>query len=98
MCDDGRLINWSSVVCSSDVQGGGVSMGMMQYFKTWAMRLNVIDRAFGVVIGTAFGKIVSSLVGDVIMPLLGFVTGGIKFTKMAITLKAAEGETPAVLL
>src|SRR3546814_14135674 len=73
-------------------------MSMMQEFKTFAMRGNVIDLAVGVVIGTAFGKIVSSLVGDVIMPLLGFVTGGINFTKMAITLKAAEGETPAVLL
>src|SRR3546814_19863294 len=73
-------------------------MSMMQEFKTFAMRGNVIDLAVGVVIGTAFGKIVSSLVGDVIMPLLGFVPGGINFTQMAITLKAAEGETPAVLL
>lgn len=73
-------------------------MGMMQEFKTFAMRGNVIDLAVGVVIGGAFGKIVSSLVADVIMPVLGLITGGVNFASMAITLKAAEGDTPAVLL
>lgn len=73
-------------------------MSMMDEFKTFAMRGNVIDLAVGVVIGTAFGKIVSSLVADLIMPVLGLITGGINFTRMAITLKAAEGDTPAVLL
>lgn len=73
-------------------------MGMMQEFKTFAMRGNVIDLAVGVVIGGAFGKIVSSLVADVIMPVLGLITGGVNFAGMAITLKAAEGDTPAVLL
>src|SRR3546814_10765101 len=71
---------------------------MIKWFKSFAIVGNVIDLAVGDLIDTAFGKIVTSLYGDVIMSLLGFVTGGINFTKMAITLKAAEGETPAVLL
>ncbi|NGY04936.1 large-conductance mechanosensitive channel protein MscL [Solimonas terrae] len=70
---------------------------MMKEFKEFAMRGNVIDLAVGVVIGGAFGKIVSSLVGDLIMPVLGLLTGGINFTNMAITLKPAVGDAPAVL-
>jgi len=71
---------------------------MVQEFKQFAMRGNVVDLAVGVIIGAAFGKIVSSLVADVVMPLLGLIVGGVDFSDMAITLKAAEGETPAVLL
>lgn len=73
-------------------------MSMVQEFKQFAMRGNVVDLAVGVVIGAAFGKIVSSLVGDVVMPILGLAIGGIDFSDMAITLKAAQGDTPAVLL
>lgn len=73
-------------------------MGMMQEFKEFAMRGNVVDLAVGVIIGGAFGKIVSSLVADVIMPPLGLAIGGVDFSDLAITLKAAQGETPAVLL
>ena len=73
-------------------------MSMVQEFKQFAMRGNVVDLAVGVIIGAAFGKIVSSLVADVVMPVLGLIVGGIDFSDMAITLKAAEGETPAVLL
>lgn len=73
-------------------------MSMMQEFKTFAMRGNVVDLAVGVVIGAAFGKIVSSLVADVVMPVLGVIVGGVDFSDMAITLKAAQGDTPAVLL
>lgn len=73
-------------------------MSMVQEFKQFAMRGNVVDLAVGVIIGAAFGKIVSSLVADVVMPVLGMIVGGIDFSDMAITLKAAEGETPAVLL
>jgi large conductance mechanosensitive channel len=62
------------------------------------MRGNVIDLAVGVVIGGAFGKIVSSLVADVIMPVIGVLIGGVDFSKLAITLVAAEGDKPAVLL
>jgi large conductance mechanosensitive channel len=71
---------------------------MIQEFKTFAMRGNVIDLAVGVVIGGAFGKIVSSFVNDVIMPPLGLLLGGVDFSSLALTLRAAEGETPAVLL
>jgi large conductance mechanosensitive channel len=54
--------------------------------------------AVGIIIGAAFGKIVSSFVGDVVMPPLGVLIGGVDFTDLAITLKAAEGDLPAVVL
>jgi len=73
-------------------------MGMMQEFKSFAMRGNVIDMAVGIIIGGAFGKIVSSFVNDVIMPPLGMVIGGVDFSDLAVTLKEAAGDTPAVLL
>jgi large conductance mechanosensitive channel len=53
---------------------------MLQEFKTFAMRGNVVDLAVGVIIGAAFGAIISSLVADIIMPLIGAVTGGLDFT------------------
>lgn len=52
----------------------------------------------GIIIGAAFGKIVSSFVGDVVMPPLGLLIGGVDFSDLAIVLKAAEGEAPAVTL
>lgn len=64
-------------------------MGMMQEFKDFAMRGNVIDLAVGVVIGGAFGKIVSSLVDQIIMPPIGLLIGGVDFSQWAITLKQA---------
>lgn len=73
-------------------------MSLMQEFKTFAVRGNVIDLAVGVIIGTAFGAIVSSLVGDVLMPLLGLFIGGVDFSEFAIELKPAQGEQPAVVL
>ncbi len=73
-------------------------MSLLQEFKAFAVKGNMIDMAVGIIIGAAFGKIVSSLVGDVIMPPLGMIIGGVDFSDLAITLKAAEGETPAVLL
>lgn len=73
-------------------------MGMMQEFKEFAMKGNVVDLAVGVVIGGAFGGIVGSLVGDVIMPVVGIMTGGIDFSHMGAVLKAAEGDKPAVVL
>jgi large conductance mechanosensitive channel len=57
----------------------------------------VVDLAVGVVIGGAFGKIVTSFVNDVLMPPLGLLLGGVDFSDLAVTLKAAEGEIPAVL-
>ena len=62
------------------------------------MRGNVVDMAVGIVIGAAFGKIVSSFVNDVLMPPIGLLLGGVDFSDLMITLKAAAGETPAVIL
>ncbi len=73
-------------------------MSLLQEFKAFAVKGNMIDMAVGIIIGAAFGKIVSSLVGDVIMPPLGMIIGGVVFTDLAITLTAAEGEAQAVLL
>ena len=52
-------------------------MGMIQEFKDFAMRGNVVDLAVGVVIGAAFGKIVTALVDGIIMPAIGAMTGGV---------------------
>jgi len=73
-------------------------MKMMQEFKAFAMRGNVIDMAIGIVIGGAFGKVISAFVGNVLMPPIGLLLGGVDFKDLAITLKAAQGEAPAVLL
>ena len=53
---------------------------MLQEFRAFAMRGNVIDLAIGVIIGAAFGRIVDSLVNDIIMPIIGSVTGGLDFS------------------
>jgi large conductance mechanosensitive channel len=73
-------------------------MSVLQEFKTFAMRGNVVDLAVGVVIGAAFGKIVSSFVEDVVMPVLGVIIGGVDFKHLGFVLKAAEGEVAAVTL
>jgi large conductance mechanosensitive channel len=73
-------------------------MGLVKEFKTFAMRGNVMDMAVGIVIGVAFGKIVTSLVNDVIMPPIGLLMGGVDFSHLAVTLKAAAGTEPAVAL
>lgn len=73
-------------------------MSIISEFKAFAVKGNVVDMAVGIIIGAAFGKIVSSFVGDVIMPPLGLLIGGVDFSDLAITLKAAQGDTPAVLL
>jgi large conductance mechanosensitive channel len=62
------------------------------------MRGSVADMAVGIVIGAAFGKIVTSLVNDVIMPPIGVLLGGVDFSSLGVTLKAAAGTTPAVVL
>lgn len=64
-------------------------MGIIQDFKAFALKGNVVDLAVGVVTGGAFGKIVSSLVSDVIMPPLALITGGINFTDMKLVLREA---------
>ncbi|HRQ65130.1 MAG TPA: large-conductance mechanosensitive channel protein MscL [Xanthomonadaceae bacterium] len=73
-------------------------MGMIQEFKTFALRGNVVDLAVGVVIGAAFGKIVGSLVDHVIMPPIGLLIGGVDFSDIGITLRAATEEAPAVVM
>jgi large conductance mechanosensitive channel len=73
-------------------------MSVLSEFKAFAVKGNVVDMAVGIIIGAAFGKIVSSFVGDVIMPPLGLLIGGVDFSDLAITLRAAQGDTPAVLL
>ncbi|MBW7936830.1 MAG: large-conductance mechanosensitive channel protein MscL [Flavobacteriales bacterium] len=60
---------------------------MLNEFKEFAMRGNVIDLAVGVIIGGAFGKIVTSLVNDIIMPPFGAIIGGVKFTDLSVVIK-----------
>ena len=59
---------------------------MLEEFKKFAMRGNVIDLAVGVIIGAAFGAIVNSLVSDVVMPMIGAVTGGLDFSNYFLPL------------
>ncbi|USK86856.1 large conductance mechanosensitive channel protein MscL [Peribacillus asahii] len=59
---------------------------MLNDFKKFALKGNVVDLAVGVIIGAAFGKIVSSLVEDVIMPLIGLLLGGVSFANLQFTL------------
>ena len=73
-------------------------MGMMQEFKQFAMRGNVIDMAVGIIVGGAFGKIVSSFVADVVTPPIGILLGGVDFRGLAVTLKDATATASAVRL
>ncbi|MEI8169975.1 MAG: large conductance mechanosensitive channel protein MscL [Rhodoferax sp.] len=66
-------------------------MGMMQEFKEFAVKGNVMDLAVGVIIGGAFGKIVDSVVGDLVMPMVGAVIGKLDFSNMFVVL----GQAPA---
>jgi large conductance mechanosensitive channel len=66
-------------------------MGMIQEFKDFAVKGNVIDLAVGVIIGGAFGKIVDSIVGDLIMPIVGSVVGKLDFSSLFVVL----GNVPA---
>ena len=68
---------------------------MMQEFKEFAMKGNVMDLAVGVIIGGAFGKIVDSLVGDIIMPVVGMIFGGLDFSNAFIPL---AGQTATTLV
>jgi large conductance mechanosensitive channel len=68
---------------------------MLNEFKKFAVRGNVIDLAVGIIIGTAFTAIVSSLVNDLLMPPLGMVIGGIDFSDFFITLKGGGHDTLA---
>jgi large conductance mechanosensitive channel len=75
-------------------------MSVVKEFKEFAMKGNVVDLAVGVVIGAAFGRIVTSLVTDIMLPPLGLLTGGVDFSDIKITLKAADAvkKVPAVTM
>ncbi len=73
-------------------------MSWLQEFKSFAVRGNVVDMAVGIIIGAAFGKIVSSLVADVVTPPLGLLIGGVDFSDLVITLKAAADGAPAITM
>lgn len=70
---------------------------MLNEFKKFLLRGNVVDLAVAVVIGAAFGAVVTALVENLINPVIGLV-GGQDFSDLAITLKKASGEDPAVVL
>ena len=72
-------------------------MGMMQEFKEFAIKGNVIDLAVGVIIVAAFGKIVESVVGDLIMPIVGAVIGKIDFSSMFVVMGSVPTGTAMTL-
>ncbi len=63
---------------------------LIEEFKTFIARGNVIDLAVGVIIGSAFGKIVTSLVDDILMPIIGAIIGGVNFTSLSIKFRDAR--------
>lgn len=71
---------------------------MLQEFKKFIMRGNILDLAVAVIIGAAFGKIVTSFVNDMLMPPIGLLLGGMDFSDLVLTLKAAAGDAPAVTM
>ncbi|KGN82688.1 large-conductance mechanosensitive channel [Porphyromonadaceae bacterium COT-184 OH4590] len=71
-------------------------MKILQEFKDFAVKGNVIDMAVGIIIGGAFGKIVSSLVNDIIMPPIGMLLGGINFDGLKYVLKSATVDAAGV--
>ena len=73
-------------------------MGMLQEFRDFAARGNVVDMAVGVIMGGAFGKITTALVNGVVMPPLGMVLGGVDFSDKAIVLRAATEADPGVAI
>jgi large conductance mechanosensitive channel len=78
-------------VDDGQIEKGGVIMSMVQEFKKFAMRGNVMDMAIGIIIGGAFGKIVSSLVSDVVMPPIGKLLGGVDFSNLFVALDPQKG-------
>ncbi|WP_024816604.1 large conductance mechanosensitive channel protein MscL [Methylopila sp. 73B] len=66
---------------------------MLQEFKEFAMKGNVVDLAVGVIIGAAFGKIIESLVGDIFMPIIGSIVGGLDFSNYFLGLSSAVNAT-----
>ncbi|MFT5590432.1 MAG: large conductance mechanosensitive channel [Bradyrhizobium sp.] len=69
-------------------------MGILQEFKTFAVKGNVMDLAVGVIIGAAFGKIVDSVVRDLIMPVVSTIFGGLDFSNYYLPLNGQEMQLP----
>ena len=73
-------------------------MKLVDEFKAFVMRGNVVDMAVGVIIGAAFGKIVTSLVNDIFMPIIGMIIGNVDFTSLEIKLgEPVEGAQQAAI-
>jgi large conductance mechanosensitive channel len=68
---------------------------MLQEFKKFAMRGNVVDLAVGIIIGTAFGKIITSLVEDIVMPPIGMLMGRVDFSNLFVDLSGTAHESLA---
>ncbi len=72
-------------------------MSMIQEFKTFAKRGNIVDLAVGVIIGGAFGKIVSSFVADIIMPPIGLLLGDMPLRDLKLVIKESAGTDPVTI-
>jgi large conductance mechanosensitive channel len=75
-----------AIIRDDMVKKGKWAVAILDEFKTFIARGNVLDLAVGVIIGGAFGKIVTSLTESMIMPVVGFVTGGVDFTRYFVRL------------
>ncbi len=71
-------------------------MSMIQEFKEFAMKGNVVDLAVGVIMGAAFAPIVSTLVDNVIMPPIGYLMAGVDFSNLAVSLPVPAGDPPLI--
>ena len=73
-------------------------MGLIDEFKNFAMKGNVVDMAVGVVVGGAFKGVVTSFTNDILMPPIGLLLGGVDFADLSVTIQEAAGEAAAVTL
>jgi large conductance mechanosensitive channel len=71
-------------------------MKILDEFKKFAIKGNMVDMAVGIIIGAAFAKIVASLVTDIIMPPIGLLLGGVNFADLKVVMKTATETAPAV--
>jgi len=71
-------------------------MKIIDEFKAFALKGNLVEMAVGIIIGLAFSKVVTSIVNDIIMPPLGLLIGGVNFTDLKVVLRAATETAPAV--
>jgi large conductance mechanosensitive channel len=87
----------SAILLSFFVKRETFAMGMIQEFKDFAIKGNVIDLAVGVIIGGAFGKIVDSIVSDLIMPIVGAAVGKLDFSSLFVVLGSIPPGTATTL-